>query len=235
MKLTCYIIDDEPLAIEVIASYIDASDLLELKGTFLNPLKAFQAIHEAPVDLIFLDIQMPKISGLDLLKALKKPPAVIMTTAYREFALQGFELEVVDYLLKPIPFERFLKAIDKVKRLKQVGIPPIPERSHDEFLFFQKDKVNYKILLKDIIFIESQRDYSKILSKNGEIKVLQKISELEIKLKHKGFLRVHRSFIVNLERVDKWCSFELGICGNNIPIGRSYYKVVTEKLEIHFK
>jgi DNA-binding LytR/AlgR family response regulator len=232
MKLTCYIIDDEPLAIEVIESYIVASDLLELKGTFLNPLKAFQAIHESPVDLIFLDIQMPKISGLDLIKSLKNPPAVILTTAYREFALQGFELDVVDYLLKPIPFERFLKAIDKVKRLKQEIISSFPEKSPDEFLFFQKDKVNYKVLLREIIYIESQRDYSKIATKNGEIKVHQKISELEIKLKEKGFLRVHRSFIVNLEMVDRWSSNELGINGKNIPIGRSYYKMVVEQIKL---
>lgn len=231
MKLTSYIIDDEPLAIEVIESYIVASDLLELKGTFLNPLKAFQAIHESPVDLIFLDIQMPKISGLDLIKSLKNPPAVILTTAYREFALQGFELDVVDYLLKPIPFERFLKAIDKVKRLQQENNSWNPEKSPDEFLFFQKDKVNFKVLLRDIIYIESQRDYSVIISKNNEVKVLQKISELESKLKGKGFLRVHRSFIVNLELVDSWCSNKLGVSGKNIPIGRSYFKIVAEKLK----
>lgn len=230
MKLTSYIIDDEPLAIEVIKSYIVASDLLELKGTFLNPLKAFQAIHESPVDLVFLDIQMPKISGLDLIKSLKNPPAIILTTAYREFALQGFELDVVDYLLKPIPFERFLKAIDKVKRLQQENISWIPEKSPDEFLFFQKDKVNFKVLLRDIIYIESQRDYSVIISRKNEIKVLQKISDLEIQLMDKGFLRVHRSFIVNLELVDSWCSNELGINGKKIPIGRTYLKMVAEKL-----
>jgi len=230
MKLTCYIIDDEPLAIEVLESYIEASDLLELMGTFVNPLKAFQAIHEAPVDVIFLDINMPKISGLDLIKALKNPPHVILTTAYREFALHGFELDVVDYLLKPIPFERFLKAVDKVKRLNQG--PAMTEIKADEFLIFQKDKVHYKLHLKDIIYIESQRDYSKIISKNGETKVLQKISDLESKLKDKGFLRIHRSFIVNLELVDKWCSYELGINGMNVPIGRSYYKGVVEMLKV---
>ncbi|MBW3468325.1 LytR/AlgR family response regulator transcription factor [Arthrospiribacter ruber] len=230
MKLTCYIIDDEPLATEVIASYIVATELIELKGIFLNPLKAFQAIHDDPVDLIFLDIQMPKISGLDFIKSLKNPPAVILTTAYREFALQGFELDVVDYLLKPIPFERFLKAVDKVQRLTKDYPLLAQDRFQDEFLYFQKDKVNYKFVLKDIIFIESQRDYSRIISKDGEIKILQKISELEGKLKNKGFLRVHRSYIVNLDLVDRWCSFELGINGRNIPIGRSYYKMVAEKL-----
>ncbi|WP_373495473.1 LytR/AlgR family response regulator transcription factor [Aquiflexum sp.] len=232
MKLTCYIIDDEPLAIEVLQSYIEASDLVDIKGTFTNPLKAFQAIQDAPVDLIFLDIQMPKLSGIDLIKALKVPPLVILTTAYREFALNGFELDVVDYLLKPIPIERFLKAIDKAKRLKQPNTAAIQEIKADEFLFFQKDKINHKVLLKDIFFIESQRDYSKIVTKNQEIKVLQKISDLELKLKEKGFLRVHRSFIINLEQVDYWSSSQVGIKGKNVPIGRSYYKDAVQKLHI---
>ncbi len=232
MKLTCYIIDDEPLAIEVLQSYIVASDLVDLKGAFTNPLKAFQTIQDAPVDLIFLDIQMPKLSGIDLIKALKVPPLVILTTAYREFALNGFELDVVDYLLKPIPIERFLKAIDKAKRLKQLNTATIPEIKADEFLFFQKDKINHKILLKDIFFIENQRDYSKIVTKNQEIKILQKISDLELKLKEKGFLRIHRSYIINLEYVDNWCSFQVGIQGKNVPIGRSYYKDTVQKLHI---
>lgn len=230
MKNTCYIIDDEPLAIEVLESYIESSGLVALKGTFTNPVKAFQAIQEQPVDFIFLDIQMPKITGLELIKSLKNPPLVIFTTAYREYATDGFELDAVDYLLKPIPLNRFLQALDKIHRIKNPHLVGTKPETGSEYLFLQVDKVNHRVLLHDILYIESQRDYSKIVTEVNEIKVLQKISDLEQQLKAKGFLRIHRSFIVNTSRVESWSSHEVGIRGKKIPIGRSYHKEVAKEL-----
>ncbi|MCC5929167.1 MAG: response regulator transcription factor [Cyclobacteriaceae bacterium] len=224
MKLTCYIIDDEPLAIEVLESYIEASDLVDLKGKFTNPVKAFQAIQEQPVDFIFLDIQMPRITGIELIKSLKNPPMVIFTTAFREYASDGFELDAVDYLLKPIPLNRFLQALDKINRMVQKNALVSRLEDKSEYLFLQFEKVNHKVMLHEIIYIESQRDYSRIVTASKEMKVLQKISDLELKLKNKGFLRIHRSFIVNLSLLESWCSYEVGIRGIKIPIGRSYYK-----------
>ena len=230
MKLTCYIIDDEPLAIEVLESHIEASDLIDLKGNFTNPVKAFQAIQEQPVDLIFLDIQMPKITGLELIKSLKNPPMVIFTTAYREYAYDGFELDVIDYLLKPISLNRFLQSLDKINRITRKNDLVRTLEDNSEYLFLQFEKVNHKVILQEILYIESQRDYSKIVTVSKEMKVLQKISDLETKLKDKGFLRVHRSFIVNLGLIESWCSYEVGIQGKKIPIGRSYCKDVMNKL-----
>lgn len=230
MKLTCFIIDDEPLAIDVLESYIEASDLVDLKGKFTNPVKAFQAIQEEPVDFIFLDIKMPRITGIEFIKSLKNPPMVIFTTAYREYALDGFELDAVDYLLKPISLKRFLQALDKINRTIQKNSTVSRVEDKSEYLFFQIDKVNHKILLEEILYIESQRDYSRIVTASKEMRVLQKISDLELQLSAKGFLRIHRSFIINLGLVESWSSYEVGIQGKKIPIGRSYNKEVMKKL-----
>jgi DNA-binding LytR/AlgR family response regulator len=230
MKMSCYIIDDEPLAIEVLESYIDSCELIDLKGTFTNPIKAFQAIQEQPVDFIFLDIQMPKITGLELIKSMQNPPLFVFTSAYREYATDGFELNAVDYLLKPIPLNRFLQALDKITRILHKISPSSTDDNNNEYLYFQIDKVNHKILLQDILYIESQRDYSKIITQTKEIRVLQKISNLELKLSIKGFLRIHRSYIINMKHIESWSSNEVGIRGKKIPIGRLYYREVVNRL-----
>jgi len=229
MRLTCYIIDDEPLAIEVLESYIEASNLVELKGKFTNPIRAFHAIQEHPVDFIFLDIKMPGITGIEFIKSLKNPPLAIFTTAYREYALTGFELDVVDYLLKPIPLNRFLQALDKINRIIRKTSTGHTVEDKSEYLVFQMDKINHKIPFQDILYIESQRDSSRIVTATKEMKILQKISDLEIQLSPKGFLRVHRSYIINTALLDSWCSYEVGIRGQKIPIGRSYRKEVMNR------
>lgn len=232
MNLSCYIIDDEPLAIEVLESHISKYDGLRVVCTFQNAVKAFQALQKNPVDLIFLDIQMPKLSGLELLRSLKNPPRVILTTAYREYAVEGFELDVVDYLLKPISFERFLKAMGKVSW--QQAAPEAQHPDHNagkEMLFIQEKNKVARISTEDIRYIESQRDYVKIITESEVYKPLYKMSDLEEELRSSGFIRIHRSFLVPLGKIKSWSATEIEVPGATLPIGRTYKGEVMEKLK----
>lgn len=234
MKLTCYIVDDEPLAIEVIESHLEEISRVEVAATFQNAVKAFEALQEQPVDLLFLDIQMPGLTGIKLLKTLKNPPNVIFTTAYREYALEGFELDVTDYLLKPISFERFLKAINKVFAQRKTASPPVvSEQKNHPPLFIQINKKRVKIEPEEILFIESQRDYVKIKTANKEILAHQTISYLEERLPDESFLRIHRSFIVRLDKIESWSSTEIELAETQLPIGRTYKSEVMRTLEEH--
>ncbi|HMJ68192.1 MAG TPA: LytTR family DNA-binding domain-containing protein [Cyclobacteriaceae bacterium] len=219
--MKCIIIDDEPLAIEILESYVARIDELELTGTFRNAIAAFSFIQQNPVDLIFLDIEMPKLSGIEFLKTLKNPPKVIITTAYRDYAIEGFELEVIDYLLKPIPFERFLKSVGKV--LARIETPAQPQVSaQDSFIYFKVDKKMVKTRIADILYIESIKDYVKVRTAEKEIITQQKISYLDESLPRQQFLRIHRSFIVNLDRIDAYTATDVEINKFKVPIGRNY-------------
>jgi len=228
--MKCIIVDDEPLAIEVIESYVERIESLEVVGKFRNAVKAFDFIQTGEqVDLIFLDIQMPKLTGIEFLKTLQNPPKVIFTTAYREYALDGFELEALDYLLKPISFDRFMKAVSKaLNHSKEVEI----STSHDgdEFIFFKCDKKMIRISLKDILYIESIKDYVKIKTAEKEVVTHQKISVLETKLPANHFIRIHRSFIVNIPRIESYSASEVELNNESIPVGRNYKVGVMEKL-----
>lgn len=233
MKLKCIIVDDEPLAIEVIESYVKRIDSLELIGTFRNAIKAFDFIQSAEqVDLIFLDIQMPKLTGIEFLKTLQHPPQVIFTTAYREYALEGFDLEVLDYLLKPISFERFMKAVSKA--LSQTALSAetdmVVGSDDDNFIFFKCDKKMIRVSLKEILYIESIKDYVKIKTADKEVVTHQKISVLETKLPEAHYIRVHRSFIVNIPKIESYSASEIELNNESIPIGRNYKLDVMERL-----
>ena len=234
MPLKCIIVDDEPLAIEVLESYIDKMDSLHLTGKFRNAIKAFDFLQSGgEVDLIFLDIQMPKLTGIDFLKTLKNPPKVIFTTAYREYALEGFELEVVDYLLKPISFERFMKGVAKVMEADhekpQINIATT-QSDEPPFIFFNSDKKMIKVFLHDILWVESIKDYVKIVTKEKQITTHQKISYMENKLPESEFIRVHRSFIVHISKIDSYSATEIELAGNSVPIGRNYKTDVMDRL-----
>jgi len=236
LKLTCYIIDDEPLAIEVLESHIKKVDKLEIAGRYQNAVEAFQGLQENPVDLLFLDIRMPGLSGIEFIKTLKNPPKVIFTTAYREYALDGFELDVVDYLLKPISFERFLKALDKVfeghpKTAAPGAAANNRGRGSEKFLFVQSDQKKVKIAPDQILHIESRGDNIKITTESKEIFARQTLSHLEEKLAPHGFIRIHRSFIVPVDRIESWSASEIEVSGKTLPIGRTYKKQVIELLE----
>lgn len=225
MNLTCFIIDDEPLAIEVIESHVSKIDGLEVKATFQNAVKAFQALRESQVDILFLDIQMPRLTGIEFLRMMKNPPKVIFTTAYREYALEGFELDVVDYLLKPISFNRFLKAVDKVFDLhsqKDHASSSSDHSNSNQFVFVPVDKKNVKICLNEIIYLESKRDYVLIKTRNKEVVTHQTLTYMEERLPDSEFLRVHRSFIINTKMIESWSNNEIELPEIQIPIGRTY-------------
>ena len=234
MAIKCIIVDDEPLAIEIVESYVNRIDQLHLQGTFRNAVQAFDYLQQHSVDLIFLDIQMPKLSGIEFLKTLKNPPKVIFTTAYRDYAIDGFDLEVIDYLLKPIPFERFLKAVAKVMHQQTASTPTTPakkiETAADDYVYFKVDKKMIKTKMAAVLYIESIKDYVKVRTEEKEIITQQKISYLEESLPSQQFLRIHRSFIVNIDKIDAYSATDVEIGKHSIPIGRNYKNDVMKVL-----
>lgn len=237
-NLKCLIVDDEPLALDILETYIDRIDSLDLVARCNNAIEAFNLIQQKDIDLLFLDIQMPKLTGIDFLKNINNPPRVVFTTAYRDYALEGYELDAVDYLLKPISFERFLRAVNKVSQMNSSNqATPIPvmteaaSSGYDQaFIYLKADKKMIKFLLKDILYIESLKDYVRVKTANKEVVAYQKISYLEEKLPENKFLRVHRSFIVAIDKVEAFSATIIEINGKEIPIGRNYKNVVLKVL-----
>jgi two-component system, LytTR family, response regulator len=233
MKIRCLLVDDEPLAIQLLQNHLAHLDNFEVVGVANNAVKALELLHEKAVDLLFLDIKMPKITGIELLKSLKNPPAVILTTAYREFALDGYDLDITDYLLKPITFERFLKAVSRFlnHHKKQSLVNHSMVTSETKTIQIKSGNKYLKINPAEILYIESQKDYIKCYTKDREIVAKYKISDLETMLADKGFLRVHRSFIVHLMHVTAHTATEIEI-GDHIciPIGTNYKMQVNAAL-----
>lgn len=235
-KITCLLVDDEPPALEVLKNYISSVPSLELAGTCNNALEAMEALRYEMVDLIFLDIQMPYLLGTDLIRSIKNPPKVIFTTAYRKFAVEGFELDAVDYLLKPVSFERFLKAVNKVMNTNlsladnKIAAPGHEKNSQNTFINIRADRKNIKIPLDDILFIESLKDYVSVVTKNRKIVAKQSISALEASLSGNQFLRIHRSFIVAIDKIESFTSDTVEISGQELPISRMYRHEVERAL-----
>jgi DNA-binding LytR/AlgR family response regulator len=230
-RYNCIIVEDEPLAAEVIKDYILQVPFLELKGICTDALYAMDLLQKEKIDLVFLDIHLPKLKGLDFVKALKKPPQIIITSAYQEYALQGYELNVVDYLLKPIEFSRFVMAVNKVKeRVPAETLPPaaVTERAA---LFFNVSKKRVKVYIDEILFIESLKEYIRITTKDKSILTKFQLGQIEEMLAKNGFLRIHRSFLVAKNKIDAFSATDVEINGKQIPIGRSYKEVVIAELE----
>ncbi|WP_456459042.1 LytR/AlgR family response regulator transcription factor [Reichenbachiella sp.] len=233
-KLSCIIVDDEPLAANVLEKYVQRLDHLNLVGKAENAIQAFNLINSERIDLMFLDIKMPQITGIDFIKSLNNPPAVIFTTAYRNFALEGFEMDAVDYLLKPISFERFMKAVGKVsvsyvsdpKLMNEVGGQTITR----DYIFVREDKRMKKVLLADILFVESIKDYVKIITRKDTVLTYLKMNYLEGNLPVNQFVRIHKSFIVRIEAIQGYTSSEAEVGDVTIPIGRHYKQKVLEVL-----
>lgn len=230
--IQCYIVDDEPIAIDILVSYVQRMDGVAVKGVFTNPVKAFEALRQSSVDLLFLDIQMPELTGLELLQSLRHRPEVILTTAYREFALEGFELDVVDYLLKPISFDRFLKSIDKFQariNKQPTGMPPIPVNDGEPpHLFVRAERKNIKVYLHEILYLESLKDYVRIVTTANKILTKETLTHFEESLPEERFLRVHRSFLVAKDKISAFSTDGLEIGKASIPVGR-LYKLAVEK------
>ncbi|WP_017731454.1 LytR/AlgR family response regulator transcription factor [Nafulsella turpanensis] len=234
MTTKSVIIDDEPLAIELIESHAAQISGLEVVGTFKNAVKALEFLKSHPVDLIFLDIQMPVLSGIDFLKSTNIAPKVIFTTAYRKYALEGYELNVVDYLLKPITFERFFKAMDKYFSCSSSLSQNRPQESADtqekEYIYVKADKKNVKVRMNDILYVESIKDYIKIQTPESIIIVKEKISVFEKLLPSNDFLRVHRSYLVNIHHITAFTNYDIEINSTEIPIGGIYKQYVLNVL-----
>lgn len=230
MKLRCLIIEDEPIAQDIILSYAQKLDHLDVVGQFRNAIDASKFIEKEPVDLIFLDIRMPMMSGLDMLRQLKTKPKVIITSAYREFALDAFDLDVIDYLLKPVSFERFLKAVGKAHHAE---MPPAAGTSPaTPFIFVKGNKQLQKVYLDQVLYVESQRDYIRIHLENGtDIITRQTISYYEQFLPANRFLRVHRSFIVAIDKISAIEANGVVVAHHKVPVGRNYKQLVNEHVK----
>ncbi len=226
--------------------YIQAVDGLTVAARCENALQAFQVLQQQPIDLMFLDITMPQLLGTDFLRTLRNPPPVIITTAHRDYALDGYELDVLDYLLKPIPFERFLRAVGKALKLADktaLSIPapitglassePMPGAGHDSFLYFRVERKLVKVLIHEILYIESLKDYLKIALTSGKpLIVKHTISALEAMLPTGQFMRTHRSFIVATDKVMTYTPRQIEVSGREIPIGRLYQQAVERALRV---
>ena len=242
-QVRCIIVDDEPLAIQVIKKHVEQMPQLELVATFQNPLQAFELIQKEEIDLVFLDIHMPVLTGLDFVKALKKAPSIIFTTAYRNYAVESYELDVIDYLVKPIPFTRFFKAVNKfLNQLtsKTVDDNPNPTPPHQQIsspanqqtnqIYVNANKKQFKVEFENILYVESIKDYVRIHTTGKNVVTKDKISDFEKKLPS-YFLRVHRSFIVNTKKISAFTAHDIEIGEMEIPIGGNYKEVVKEKLK----
>ena len=235
--INCIIADDEALARDVIQSHVSQLDRLNVVATCTTGLEVYSVIKDVQADLLLLDIQMPQLTGIDLLKTLHHRPAVIITTAYREYALDGYELNVIDYLLKPISFERFLKAIDKYESWINPGhansqpiSPPENGPVADPFIYVKSDKKMVRIVLKDILYLEGLKDYIKIHTRSNQVVTYQTLTYFEEKLPTGQFMRVHRSYIVSLNHISSFTALALTIGVFPIPIGSTYAKEVLRRL-----
>jgi len=225
-KIKCIIIEDEPLAVKVLADYVAQVPFLQLEGSFKDAILATEWLRTNEAQLMFLDIHLPKLKGMDFLKTLGNKPAVIITTAYHQYAVEGFDLNVTDYLLKPIEFERFLIAVNKV-RVTNNNSQPITEAGETkDYLFLTVQKKKVKILFAEILYVESQREYVKVVTINKEFISRMSTHEIETLLPAHIFKRIHRSFIISTNKLESYTAESVEVNGISIPIGRGYREVI---------
>jgi DNA-binding LytR/AlgR family response regulator len=237
-KINCLVVDDEPPALDVLKKYIESIPSLELAGICSNAVEALAVIQKQTIDLLFLDIQMPQILGTDFIRTLSNPPKIIFTTAYRKYAVEGFDLNAVDYLLKPIPFERFLKAVNKIMNttIQQANYlegGSIAEKEPAEnFIHFRSDRKILKISLDDILYIESLKDYIKVVTNTKTFLTKHSISSLEENLPTHSFIRIHRSYIIAINKIEFYTNELVGVGKQELPISRMYRHEVEKILKL---
>ena len=238
-KINCLIADDEALAREVIKNHIDKLEALTVVGNCANGVEVYAFLKEQQVDLLFLDIQMPHLTGIGLLKTLDHLPGIILTTAYREFALESYDLNVIDYLVKPVSFERFLKAVDKyVRRVGNVNLPAISEqpplqKPNDlDFIYIKSNGRLVRVLIKDIVYLEGLKEFVMVYTPKGSFKTYRTLTYFSEKLSDQLFIRVHRSYIVSITHITSYTTTLIEVAKVNIPIGKSYAINVSRKLVI---
>jgi len=233
-KLNCIIVEDEPLAAEVLQDYISQVPFLDLKETCTDAIYAIEVLQRETIDVIFLDIHLPRLKGIDFIKTIKGVPQIILITAYRDYAVESFELNVTDYLLKPVSFNRFLAAVNKLKA-RGSNTPAMmnaskingSEKSH---FYININKKRVKIYLQDILYIESKKEYISIVKEGKSFLTKSQLGEMEEQLYKHNFLRVHRSFIVSIEKINAYSTTDVEVGGHEIPIGRSYKDQVMAQL-----
>ncbi len=225
-EIKCIIVEDEPLAAKVLSDYISQVPFLVLQGTFKDAILATEYLRHHTPDLIFLDIHLPKLKGMAFLKTLINPPAVIITTAYHQYAVEGFDMNVTDYLLKPFEFERFLIAVNKVNTARIEKKLPTESPETKDFIFLNVQKKKVKILFSEIVYIESQREYVKIVTTKKEYISKMSTHELEDLLPTHLFKRIHRSYIISLSKIDSYTADTIEVNGIPIPIGRGYRDII---------
>ncbi len=230
MKLRCVIVDDEPLSIEVMEGYLKKIPNIEVVATFNDAISVMSILSEQDIDFLFLDIEMPKLSGIDFLRSITNPPMVIITSANKNYALDGYELNVVDYLLKPITLERVIRAVNKIiEKKSKKRMKPTREESTD-YIFLKENKKMIRLVLSDIQYIESIKDYVKVVTENKTVVTKQNLSHFEQILDPSEFVRVHRSFIVAIRHIDAFTSASVEIGKLEIPIGRLYKDEALKRL-----
>ena len=225
-KITCIIIENEPLAAKVLSDYILQVPFLELQGTFKDAILATDYLRDNSIDLIFLDIHLPKLKGMAFLKTLIDPPAVIITTAYHQYAVEGFNLNVADYLLKPFDFERFFTAVNKIRTAQKGKQKSMEKEEIKDSIFLNVQKKKVKILFSEIVYIESQREYVKIKTTKKEHISKMSTHEIESLLPANLFKRIHRSFIVSISKIESYTANTIEVSGVSLPIGRGYRDVI---------
>lgn len=235
MKINCLIVDDEPLARDLLMDYVGKVQVLSLTGYCANALEAMETLRQKQIDLIFLDIQMPEVTGINMLKVLKNRPMTILTTAYSDYALESYELDVVDYLLKPITLERFLMAVDKaVQRMaakKQEAMPQ--EGRNPDFVFIKDGTKLVKVMVEDILYVEGLKDYVTLYTRQQKIVTLQRLKSLEEILPRDQFIRIHHSYIVAIKAIDSIQKGEVLIGHARLPVSDSYKKAFKERIDLN--
>lgn len=232
-KIRCLLVDDEPPAIDLLAKYASMIDHLEVVGTSYSAVKAFDILKHTTVDLLFLDIRMPVLNGIDFIKTLKNPPAIILTTAYREYALDGYDLDIIDYLLKPIAFDRFLKAVDRYShRIHTATVPASTPIGSPKYIFVNVNRTHHKVFLKDILYIESLKDYVRIHTTKDRLVVKGNLGSFMQQLPNNRFVRVHRSYAIALAYVQAYNQQEVTVANQKLPIGASYRDALMKQLKL---
>ncbi|HMF72977.1 MAG TPA: LytTR family DNA-binding domain-containing protein [Flavitalea sp.] len=231
-KFNCIIVEDEPLAAEILEDYVKQVPFLSLKAVCSDAIYAMEILKKETIQVVFLDIHLPKLKGIDFIKTLKNAPQIIITTAYRDYAIEGYELSVLDYLVKPIDFNRFLMAVNKVKQqqIAEGGSGVIAPASEKPHLFFNVNKKMIKIYVEEILYIESLKEYIRIVAKGKSILTKMQLSQIEDQLAKSNFIRIHRSFLVAKEKIEAFTAIEVDVGGKQLPIGRSYKELVLSVL-----
>lgn len=231
MSIKCIIIDDESLAINIIEEHLKQFDNFEVVATFNNPIKAYPLLEQNKIDVIFLDINMPEMSGFTFIENLSYKPLIVITTAYREYAVKSFEMNILDYLVKPIPFNRFLKTVNKIyHEMHLSGSSEETGIQNEPHIFLKVNKKLVKVNLNDILYIESLKDYIKVITKLGDYVVHKSLTAITEELPQSNFIRVHRSYTISINKIEALEGNNIEISSRRIPIGRNYLKITKDRI-----